>query len=116
MKMPVMNVKRSRNIYLYTATFIVLALYFLTDPYFGLIQHLPFGAATVATVLILLKGIMYSNILHFTRKAIFDYNEGDFKTMLGNALASPTGAGLAAIALSVMTLAFAIVIYAATNG
>lgn len=107
---------RKRDVFIYISSLIVLALYVLTDPYFGYIQQLPVGAGTVATLLILLKGLMYASLLHFTRKFIFDYDEADFQSLARKAKESPQGAGFALIGFSIMMVAFAIVIYAATVG
>lgn len=107
---------RKRDIYLYAAGILVLALYILTDPFFGLIQQLPVGAGTVATLLILLKGLLYASLLHFTRKFVFDYDEADFQSLARKAKESPQGAGFALIGFSIMMVAFAIVVYAATAG
>lgn len=107
---------RKRDVFIYITSLIVLALYVLTDPYFGYIQQLPVGAGTVATLLILLKGLLYASLLHFTRKFIFDYDEADFQSLARKAKESPQGAGFALIGFSIMMVAFAIVIYAATVG
>ncbi len=94
----------------------VLAMYIMTDPYFGYIQQLPVGAGTVATLLILLKGLLYVSLLHFTRKFVFDYEEADFQSLARKAGETPQGAGFALIGFSIMMVAFAVVIYAATVG
>ncbi len=107
---------RKRNNYLYSAGLLVLVLYFLTDPYFGLIQHLPVGGGTVATILILLKGLLYVSLLHFTRKFIFDYNEADFQKLALKGAETSVGAAVTLVGFSIMMIAFAIVIYAATIG
>lgn len=107
---------RKRDVFIYISSLIVLTLYIMTDPFFGLIQQLPVGAGTIATLLILLKGLLYASLLHFTRKFIFDYDEADFQSLAGKAKETSYGAGFALIGFSIMMVAFAIVIYAATVG
>ena len=107
---------RKRNVYIYIGSLVVLALYVLTDPFFGIIQNLPLGAGTIATVLIILKGLLYVSLLHLTRKFIFDYDEADFSQLNKNAMTTPEGSGLAMIAYGLMVIAFSIAFFAAAYG
>lgn len=104
---------RFRHVYIGLGTFFVLLISLLTDPDSGLVQGLPFGAGTVATVVILLKAILYTGLLHITRKGLIDYF--DMQEFLEKAKQTSEGAGNATIGVGLYTIAMAIVIYAATH-
>lgn len=106
------NIFRFRNLFLVLGTFAVLALHLLTDPDSGIIQQLPIGANAITTILYMSKGIMAVALLYICRKAILDYPAADFEALGIEAKKSPVGSGLYAIAISLMTIAFAIVIAA----
>lgn len=101
---------RFRNWYVIFGTLLVLMLWLLTDPDLGIIQNLGFGAGTIAMLLFLLLGVVSSVMLYITRKAMFDYPVADFKVLGEQATRTPEGAGLYAIAIAIMTLAFSVVI------
>ncbi len=92
---------------------LVIILWLLTDPDDNIISHLPFGASTIATLVILLKSILYISVWHLTRKAVLDYL--DLKTVMQKAMQSPEGAGRVAMSVAIIYVAIAIVIYAATH-
>ncbi len=102
---------RFRHVYIGLGTFFVIFLSLITDPDTGLIQSLPFGAGTLATLVIVLKTILYTTLLHITRKGLLDYF--DFKEFLDKAKQSSEGAGNAIIGVGLYTVAMAIVILAA---
>lgn len=104
---------RFRHVYLGIGSVLVLLLWILTDPKIGLIQSLPIGASTVATIVLLLKTVLYAGVLHFTRKGLIDYV--DLKKYFDRALQTPEGAGHATIAIGLIFIAIAITIHAATN-
>lgn len=104
---------RFRNIYMLYGSLLVLALWVLTDPDTGLIQHLPFGATAAANLLILSRVIMYVALLHVSRKAMFDYF--DMEAALNKALTTADGAGKALIGFGLFNLAIAFVIFIATT-
>lgn len=108
-----MKTIRPRQAYLILGSFIVLLLWVISDPDFRLIENLPFGAGTVAMILYSFKSIILCAILHISRKFLFDYPEADFQKLGSIAKNEPMGAGLYAIAISLSTIAFAIVIAAA---
>jgi hypothetical protein len=85
----------------------------LSDPDSGFIQSLPFAASTVATIVILLKSILYVGILHCSRKALLDYF--DMEVYAVKALETSEGAGKAMTAVAIIMVAIAIVIFAATH-
>lgn len=104
---------RFRHVYIGFGTFFVIVLSLLTDPDGGLIQALPFGAGTLATIVILFKAILYTALLHITRKGLIDYY--DMEEFLNKSKQTSEGAGQAMIGVGLYTVAMAIVIYAATH-
>ena len=104
---------RFRNIYLGIGSFLVLLIWILTDPQIGLVQSLPIGASTLATVVLLLNTVLYAGVLHFTRKGLIDYV--DLKKLYDRSMQTPEGAGSATIGIGLIYIAIAITIYAATN-
>lgn len=101
---------RFRNAYVIAGSTLVLAAWMLTDPDLGIIQNMGFGAGVVTMVLFLLLGVVASALLYITRKAMMDYDVADFKALGEKASRSPEGAGMYAIAIAIMTLAFSVVI------
>lgn len=104
---------RFRHVYIGLGTLFVLFISLITDPDSGLLQSLPFGAGTIATVVILLKAILYTGLLHITRKGLLDYF--NFEEFLNKAKQTSEGAGNAIIGVGLYCIAMAIVIYAAQN-
>lgn len=103
---------RFRNIFAIFGFFLVIGLWLLTDPDLGLITQLPFGAGLIATLVLLSKGVLGPTLLYLTRKAMFDYHVADMEALGKKAMEHPTGAAIFALAISVMCLAFAVVIFA----
>lgn len=108
-----MNKLRFRNVYMVLGSFLVLCVWVLSDPDAGLIRDLPFGASTVATVIILLKSVLYVGMLHISRKALIDYV--DLKPYFDKALQTSEGAGRALIAVSLIMIAIALTMYTAVT-
>lgn len=102
---------RFRSIYTILGSFIVILLWLLTDPDLGLIKNLEFGASTIATLVVLTKALLYVTLLHFSRKALFDYI--DLSEYFENAK-KDNDSGEALIAMGIFTLAISVVIYAST--
>jgi len=98
---------RQRKAYVFFGILGTILLWLITDPDLGLISELPFGAGFIATIVLMSKGIMCALLLHITRKAIFDHGVTDFEKLGRKAVETPEGAGLFAIALAIMTMAFA---------
>lgn len=105
---------RFRKVYVGLGGLFVILISLLTEPKTGIVRELPFGAGTVATIVILLKGILYAGLLHVTRKGLMDYF--DFEKAFKKAMETSEGAGRAAIAAAIYAVAMAVVIYAATVG
>lgn len=104
---------RFRNWYIVLGSVLTVILLIITDPDAKLVESLSIGAGTVNTLVFLFKGILGSSLLFITRKAMFDYSEGDFGNLGRLSQKTPEGAGLYAIAIAIMTLAFAVVIVGA---
>lgn len=103
---------RFRTVYIGLGSILVLLVHLLTDPQAGLIHALPFGASTIATLVILTKAILYNAVLHLTRKGLMDYF--DMEEFMNKAKETSEGAGQAIIGAGLYTIAMAIVTYAAT--
>jgi hypothetical protein len=104
---------RFRHYYMGLGSLLVMAIWILGDPDLGIVNKLPFGAATLATFMLLLKAVLYVALLHVSRKALMDYV--DLEKVFDKALKSADGAGSAAIAIAITNLAIALLIYAAVH-
>lgn len=102
-----------RTTYVWIVGLLVIALSLLTDPDSGFIQQLKWGAGTVATLIVLSKGVLYATLVHYTRKGLLDYFklEEAWNVCKNN----PVAAGLFSIAVAVFTLAFSLAIYTAVT-
>lgn len=106
---------RKRHSFITITSIIVVSLWLMTDPDLGLLRDLPFGAGLVSTIVVITTSFLGLGILHITRKCIHDYKVADFKKLGEKAIETSTGAGLFAIAISIMSIAFAIIIQAVLN-
>ena len=86
-----------------------VALLVVTDPDFGVVQHLSIGSGTIISLVFLMKGIMGITMLNISRKFVIDYSIANMEALGEAASATPIGAAIYAVAISIMTLAFAIV-------
>jgi hypothetical protein len=103
---------RFRHVYMALGSILVIILGLLSDPDTGLIQNMPFGASILASLIILSKAVLYVALLHLSRKALMDYI--DLEVYAKEAIKTPEGSAQLTIAVSIYTLAAALVIYAAT--
>lgn len=85
---------RHRPIFLIGGALLTGVASYLTDPD-------PQGLSTILGGLSLAQGIWALTLAHWGRKALYDYAEADQRTLFKTAGESPTGAGLALIALSI---------------
>lgn len=104
---------RFRHSFMSIGSILVIFLWMITDPDDNIITHLPFGASTIATLVILLKSILYISLLHLSRKALMDYL--DLKTVMDKAMQTSEGAGRVFMGVAIVFVAIAITIYAATH-
>lgn len=92
-----------RRWYLFFGAILVVAMLFATDPDGGLVQHLPFGSTTVAWLILVLRGLLVCTLAHITICSFFSWNPAaDLVTLVRNAAVTPTGAGLALIAIAII--------------
>lgn len=86
---------RFRHIFLIGGAALVLAALFLTDPDQGL--------STGMLLLSLVSPILAVGFTHLARKALHDYGEADARSLFRKAGEHPIGAGLALVALAIVT-------------
>ena len=104
---------RKRNWFAVIGTSIMIFLWLITDPDMRIVTDLPAGAKILDIFTVLSKGVIYMLAVHMGRKYILDYV--NLKALIDKAAETSEGAGKAAIAVSVYTLAMAIAVYAAVN-
>lgn len=107
-----MLTKRLRDTYLIYGTLLALALYTVTDPDLGLISNMTYGGETLALVVLTIKAVIYLSLLHWSRKALFDYPCGDFEALGDMSIKTPVSAAIYAVAIAIMSLAISIIISA----
>lgn len=86
---------RHRSLFLFGGALIAAALSFFTDPD----AH---GLSTLLGGLAIIQGVWAVAAAHWGRKALTDYPEADQRRLFAKAAESPTGAGLALIALAIL--------------
>lgn len=94
---------RFRYWFMFGGSGVMLAALFSTDPDVGWIQELPFGSSTLSWLLLMARGIVALTFAHLGRKALFDYPEADMQKLFRKSLEGSTGAGLALVALSIVS-------------
>lgn len=104
---------RFRDVFLGIGSLLVFALLLIGDPAQGIVQGLPFGAATVGLILNLVISVFFVVFLHFSRKALVDYI--DLEEFFKKAIETPEGAGAAIIGVGLIMISLAIVVFAATK-
>lgn len=104
------SIMRFRHVYMGGFSALILIGLFVSSPDAGIIQDLPFGAGFIATILLMLKAVIFVSLLHFSRKALFDYV--DLAEYFNQAKTTPEGAGQALISVALAMVAIAILIYA----
>ncbi|MBC7621238.1 MAG: lytic murein transglycosylase [Candidatus Saccharibacteria bacterium] len=88
---------RFRTIFTLFGSLAVVAALFFTDP--------DRGVGTGLIMLGILTGIIAVAFAHMSRKALFDYPEADMQKLFRIAAGSPTGAGLALVAIAIVLFA-----------
>ena len=89
-----MKIVRHRAALVILAPAVVLGGLYWTDP--------DGGAATHIWLLRVLTALVAVALAHWVRKALFDYPEADLQTLFAEAKQSPTGAGLALVAVAIV--------------
>lgn len=88
------EIKRHRSLFLFFGVLLALAVSLYSDPDSGL--------STALGGLALLQGIWAIAAAHWTRKALMDYPEADWRNLFKRAINDPVGAGLALIAVAIV--------------
>lgn len=104
---------RFRNIYLIGFSVITLALLFLTSPDVHILDGLEYGGGFVATLVLLMRAVVYVAILHFSRKALFDYI--DLEYIYDRCKENPIALGLFAVMIGLAMISIAALIVAAAH-
>ncbi|WP_395406321.1 hypothetical protein ACHMW6_06515 [Pseudoduganella sp. UC29_106] len=95
------GLRRHRALFLFGGAIIAALLSFESDPDGGL--------STLLGGLAVLQGVWAVGASHWARKALMDYPEADMRSLFRKAGQSPTGAGLALIAVAVMFVGLLVV-------
>jgi hypothetical protein len=85
---------RKRSAFLYIGAAIAIGFSLYSDPDKGL--------STALSGLSLIQGIVALVLVHWARKSLFDYGDADLRKLFTIASKSPTGSGLALIAVSIL--------------
>lgn len=72
---------RFRPTFLLGGSILVVIALFMTDPDAGMIYKLPVGSSTVASLLMIARGIIAVACAHYSYKALFDYPTADGSAM-----------------------------------
>lgn len=86
---------RFRHLFLIGGSALVLTALYLTDPDKGL--------TTGMLLLSLVTPILAVGFTHLARKALHDYTDADARSLFRKAGEDPVGAGLALVALAIVT-------------
>lgn len=104
---------RFRHLYMVFFSVVIIIAMFLADPDNGLIQDLPFGAGTIAMLLMTVRAVIYITLLHVSRRALVDYI--DLEVYFEEAKKGNVAAGLSIVGVAIMMIAIAILIAAAVR-
>lgn len=104
---------RFRYVYIGLGSILAILMLLISDPQTGLIENMPFGASTVANLVLMFRVILFAALLHVTRKGLFDYI--DLRVVFNQAIRTPEGAGKVFIGIAIFCLAIAILIFAAVK-
>jgi hypothetical protein len=85
---------RHRSLFLFGGAALTAWLSYRSDP-----DH---GLSTLLGGLAIAQGIWAVAAAHWARKALMDYNEADMRSLFAAATKSPTGAGLALVAIAII--------------
>lgn len=101
---------RYRDKFMLIGTTVVLLALLASDPDSNMLQHMSFFGSTIAGLLIFSKAMFGIAFCHYGRKALMDYESGDFETAAKKALESPTGAGLLCLSIAILFLSLAMLV------
>lgn len=112
-KKPIKEVMASRNFFNFAFSTLAFLLVLLIDPDSNYALELPFGATTVVWMVGVLKSSIGITMLHYARKAMFDYIDmGELYRVIMEAPVEQRaiGAGLFTIGVGLFVNAFALII------
>ena len=104
---------RFRYVFMGVGSFLVLVLLFLTDPD-TVKYNLPFGASTIAYLILLARFVILITMMHCGRRALSDYI--DVSEVYNKAKQTCEGAGMVFIGVSIMMLSISLLILAVSLG
>ena len=104
---------RFRHLYMAFFSILIIIASLLADPDNGLIQELPFGAGTIAMLLVTVRAVIYITLLHVSRRALFDYI--DLEVYFEEAKKGNAAAGQAIIGVGIAMVAIALLIASAVG-
>lgn len=104
---------RFRHVFMGIGSLLIILILTLTDPQNNVITNMPFGAGTLATLIVLWTSVLYVALLHVSRRSLLDYL--DLQRVIEKAMLTPEGAGMVAIAVGLIMISISIVISAAVK-
>lgn len=105
--------KRFRHTFMGLGSLFAAILMTVSDPDLSIISELPLAAPFIATVAVLAKIVLYAGALHYTRKGLFDYI--DMQELFTLAKKGNLAAAVSLVALGLIHIAIAILIYACVH-
>lgn len=99
-----------RTIFFGVGSIIVILAMLLTDPDGGLIQNLPFGSSTATFLIYLSTCFIGIALLYLCERVMFSYVI--YQDVYNRALKTENGPGMIMIAISLQSIAFALVFIA----
>lgn len=100
-----------RHIFIALTCMVSMLALLVSDPDANLLSQLSFGASTIRPIVAICAVFLYIGVLYIGRRGIMDF--ADFEKLYEKALESPVGAGLFAIAASIVMLSIAVAMIAA---
>ncbi len=104
---------RFRYVYMLFGSLLILGALFVTSPDQEILTNLSYGAGFIATIVLMLRAVLYVAILHYSRKALFDYI--NIEELYDKAKLEPTAAAIAMLSVSVSLIAVSMLIVAAVG-
>lgn len=96
---------RFRPTFLLGGSILVVIALFLTDPDAGMIYKLSVGSSTVASLLMIARGIIAVACAHYSYKALFDYPSADGSAMWDEARKGNMAAAITILARVLLQIA-----------
>jgi len=104
---------RFRYVYMLFGSTLILGALFVTSPDHTFLSELPYGAGFIATIVLMLRAVLYVAILHYSRKALFDYI--DLEELYLKAKTEPLAAAVAMVAIAISLIAVSLLIVSAVG-